>query len=162
MISLSSLLRYDVKMPNFTFCGERKQGTTKFSFSFCRNVVVVLRNSSLGEFAYIWQSKWLGEITMKIERTRILFLSDFFAASAVLRSWLSATDTTTSSIVGLTMLGFVACAFAVVRKRTQQLPTTRNRVYKRTQHLTSNNVASVYTGLYHPNKWYAQSFCKKR
>ena len=89
---------------------------------------------------------------MKIERTRILFLSDFFAAAAVLRSWLSATDTTTSSIVGLTMLGFVACAFAVVRKRTQQLPTTRNRVYKRTQHLTSNNSASVYTGLYHPNK----------
>ena len=86
MISLPSPLHYDVKMPNFTFCGERKQRTTKFSFSFCRNMVAVLRNSTPGEFAYIWKSKWLGEITMKIERTRILFLSDVFAAAAVLRS----------------------------------------------------------------------------
>ena len=106
-------------------------------------------------------SDW-GKSKMKIERTPILFLSDVFAAAAVPRSWLSATDTTTSSIVGLMMLGCDACAFAVVRKRMQQLPTTRNRVYKRTQHLTSNNVASVYTGLYHPSKRYAQSFYKKR
>ena len=33
-ISLSSQPDYDVKMPNFTFCGGRKQATTKFSFSF--------------------------------------------------------------------------------------------------------------------------------
>ena len=62
MISLPSPLHYDVKMPNFTFCGERKQGTTKCCLSFCRNMVVVLRNSTPGEFAYIWNSKWLGEI----------------------------------------------------------------------------------------------------
>ena len=62
MISLPSPLHYDVKMPNFTFCGERKQGTTKFYFSFCRNMVAVVRNSTPGEFAYIWQRKWLGEI----------------------------------------------------------------------------------------------------
>ena len=33
-ISLSLLHDYDVKMPNFTFHGGRKQATTKFSFSF--------------------------------------------------------------------------------------------------------------------------------
>ena len=26
---------YDVKMPNFAFCGGRKQATSKFYFSFC-------------------------------------------------------------------------------------------------------------------------------
>ena len=82
MVSLLSPLYYDVKMSNFTFCGERKQGTTKFCFSFRRNMVVVLRNSTPGEFACIWQSKWLGEITVKIERKWILFLSDVFAAAA--------------------------------------------------------------------------------
>ena len=39
-----------------------------------------------GMFAYIWQSKWVGIIAMKIERTRIHFLSNIFAAIAVLRS----------------------------------------------------------------------------
>ena len=33
-ISLKLLHDYDVKMPNFTFYGGRKQATTKFSFSF--------------------------------------------------------------------------------------------------------------------------------
>ena len=33
-ISLPFLHDYDVKMPNFVFCGERKQATTKFYFSF--------------------------------------------------------------------------------------------------------------------------------
>ena len=33
-ISWPSLHDYDVKMPDFTFYGERKQATTKFSFSF--------------------------------------------------------------------------------------------------------------------------------
>ena len=33
-ISLSSLHDYVVKMPNFTFCGGRKQGMAKFSSSF--------------------------------------------------------------------------------------------------------------------------------
>ena len=33
-ISLPSHHDYDVKMPIFTFYGERKQATTKFSFSF--------------------------------------------------------------------------------------------------------------------------------
>ena len=33
-ISLPLLPDYDVKMPNFTFRGGRKQATTEFSFSF--------------------------------------------------------------------------------------------------------------------------------
>ena len=33
-ISLLLLHDYDVKIPNFTFNGGRKQATTKFSFSF--------------------------------------------------------------------------------------------------------------------------------
>ena len=33
-ISLPPLHDYNVKMPNFTFYGERKQATTNFSFSF--------------------------------------------------------------------------------------------------------------------------------
>ena len=33
-ISLPSLHVYEVKMPNSTFCGGRKQATTNFSFSF--------------------------------------------------------------------------------------------------------------------------------
>ena len=38
-----------MKMSNFTFYGGRKQATTKFSFTFS------LRNSTPGEFAYLWQ-----------------------------------------------------------------------------------------------------------
>ena len=52
------------------------------------------------------------------------------------------TDVTTPNIVGPTMLGVVAFVLAVVSKRTQQLPTTYNRVCKRTQHVTSNNIGS--------------------
>ena len=37
--------------------------------------------------------------------------------------------------------------FQTLRNNTQQYPTTCNRVCKRTQHVTSNNVASVCTGL---------------
>ena len=33
-ISLPALLDYDVKMPDFTLFGGRKQATTNFSFSF--------------------------------------------------------------------------------------------------------------------------------
>ena len=37
--------------------------------------------------------------------------------------------------------------FQTLRNNKQQHPTTCNRVWKRTQHVTSNNVASVCTGL---------------
>jgi len=41
-------------------------------------------NSASGGFAYIWQSKWLGIIAIKTERTQIHFLSDVLVAVASL------------------------------------------------------------------------------
>ena len=46
-ISLPSLQDYHVKMPNFTFCGGRKQAMAKFSLD------IVDRNSAPEEFACI-------------------------------------------------------------------------------------------------------------
>ena len=45
------------------------------------------------------------------------------------------------------MLGVVGWKVWPVSNFAQQHPTTRNRVCKRTQHVTSNNVAPVCTGL---------------
>ena len=45
---------------------------------------MVSRNSTPGGFAYIWQSKWVGIIAIKTERTEIQFLSDVFVAAASL------------------------------------------------------------------------------
>ena len=45
---------------------------------------MVPRNSTQGGFAHIWQSKWIGIIAIKTERTQIHFLSDVFVAAASL------------------------------------------------------------------------------
>ena len=45
---------------------------------------MVPRNSTPGGFAYIWQSKWVGIIAIKTERTQIHFLSDILIAVASL------------------------------------------------------------------------------
>ena len=45
---------------------------------------MVPRNSTPGGFAYISQSKWVGIIAIKTERTQIQFLSDVFVAVASL------------------------------------------------------------------------------
>ena len=83
--SMTSRHDYDVKMPNFTLYGGLKQ-TKKFSFSFW-TWIWFLRISTSGEFAYIWQSKGVIRIIARtIERTRIHFLSDVFAAIALLGS----------------------------------------------------------------------------
>ena len=86
-ISLSSLHDYNVKMPNFTFCGGRKRATTKFFF-LSLNLDMVVRNAASEEFACIilWQSKWVEKIGIEIERTRIHFLADVFVAVAVVVS----------------------------------------------------------------------------
>ena len=70
-------------MPNFAFYGGRKQTTTKFNFSFS-NLDMFLRNSTPGGLAYIWQSKWVGIIAIKTERTQIHFLIDVLIAVALL------------------------------------------------------------------------------
>ena len=85
-ISLPSLHDYHVKMPSFTFYGGRKQARTKFSgiFFLFPNLDKLLDkalcefswNSTLGEFAYIWQSERAKIIEMKFEKASInLFLS---------------------------------------------------------------------------------------
>lgn len=65
----------------------------------------------------------------------------------------------THNIVGLRVNGhetkqmldlLVQNSFRSISNFGQQLATTSNRVFKRTQHVGSNNVASVFTGLY----WY--------
>ena len=45
---------------------------------------MVPRNSTPGGFAYIWQSKWVGIIAIKTERTEIHFLSDVLIKAASL------------------------------------------------------------------------------
>ena len=45
---------------------------------------MVNRNSTPGGFANIWQSKWVGIIAIKTERTQINFLSDILIAVASL------------------------------------------------------------------------------
>ena len=66
--------------------GERKQATTKIFF-LSLNLDEVLRNSTPGDFVYIWQGKLVGITTMKIEKLRTHFLSDSFPAVAVLASY---------------------------------------------------------------------------
>ena len=46
------------------------------------NLNIVLTNSTPEGFAYIWQSKWVGIIVIKTEKTKIHFRSDVFAAVA--------------------------------------------------------------------------------
>ena len=45
---------------------------------------MVFWNSASGGFAYFWQSKWVGIIAIKTERTQIHFLSDVLVAVASL------------------------------------------------------------------------------
>ena len=64
---------YDVKMPS----------NDEILFLF-RSLNMVPWNSALGRFAYNWQSKWVGIIAIKTERTQIHFLSDVIVAVASL------------------------------------------------------------------------------
>ena len=81
-ISFPFLHDYDVKMPNFAFYGGRRQATTIY-FSFWA-WIWSLENSTSGGFAYNWQSKWVGIIAIKTERTEIHFFSDVIVAVASL------------------------------------------------------------------------------
>ena len=81
-ISFPLLHDCDVKMPNFAFYGGRRQATTIY-FSFWA-WIWSLENSTSGGFAYNWQSKWVGIIAIKTERTEIHFFSDVLVAVASL------------------------------------------------------------------------------
>ena len=52
-IALTSVHDYDVKMPNYTFCGGRKQAST----NFLSLTELGYGSSTPGVFAYILQSK---------------------------------------------------------------------------------------------------------
>ena len=79
-ISLPFLHDYNVKMPNFALCGERKQATTKFYLSSW----TWIWNSTSGEFAYIWQSKWVGIVAIKTERAQVRFKGELLVVAASL------------------------------------------------------------------------------
>ena len=66
-ISFPFLHDYDVKMPNFACYGGQRQATTIY-FSFWA-WTWSLENSTSGGFSYNWQSKWVGIIAIKTERT---------------------------------------------------------------------------------------------
>ena len=68
-IFLPSLNDYDVRMPNFMFCGGRKQAVPK--------------KSSPGKFAYIRHFQLTGINATKFEKTPIHFKSVIFDAVAV-------------------------------------------------------------------------------
>ena len=73
---------YNVKMPNFAFYEERKQATTKFNS--LSELGYEPQGNNFRGFAYICQSKWVGIIAIKTERTQIHFLSDVLVAVASL------------------------------------------------------------------------------
>ena len=75
-ISLPSLHDYQVKMPNFTFCEGRKQAMKNF-FLFV-NLDMFDRNSAPEEFACIWQSKWVGIITIETEKMWVHSSCEYF------------------------------------------------------------------------------------
>ena len=77
-ISLPSLHDYNVKMPNCTFYGGRKLVTSDDEvFLLFMNLHVVLRNSTPAEFAYIWQSKYIDIIPIKILNLEFTFKRRF-------------------------------------------------------------------------------------
>ena len=70
-ISLPSLHDYDVKMPNFTSYGERKQATTNFPFSF--KLESDPKKSTPGKLAHISHFQLMEINATKFEKTRIHF-----------------------------------------------------------------------------------------
>ena len=90
-----------------------------------RNFLLFLKlNSALGnltpgEFAYIWKSKWLGIIAMKIERTWTDIFSEVFAAAVLgLRGRIFATLGPLDSVV-------VQCILWSVYSVTESVPFSK-------------------------------------
>ena len=74
---------YDVKMPKFARFMEDVNKQRRNLFLFL-SLNMVTWNSPTGGFAYIWQSRWVGIITIKTVRTQIHFLSNVLVAIALL------------------------------------------------------------------------------
>ena len=62
----------------FQFYGGHKQAKNVISVLFL-NLDMVLRNSTPGEFTYIWQSKWMGIIRWRLKAGKFTFFSNFLA-----------------------------------------------------------------------------------
>ena len=75
-------------LPNFTFYRQRKHTTTNLSYAFyiLGYIYLYFKNSTPGEFAYMKHSDRVGIIALKFHRSRSHFLSDVFAAVAVVLS----------------------------------------------------------------------------
>ena len=101
-------------MPNFAFYDRRKQATTKFYFSFCTGIGPKEFNSRRVRLPYIWQSKWVGIIAIKTERTQIHFLSDLLIAVALLNLKVSIISIMLSS-VSYVCLGVCAGMWVISR-----------------------------------------------
>ena len=71
--------RQDVKFPDGMFCGGRKHTTANFIFLFL-NLGAVSKNSTPGNFTYIWHLKRIGITARMFQKTRIHFNNDVFAA----------------------------------------------------------------------------------
>ena len=77
---------YDVKIPNFTFYGERTlTSDNDFLFVF-QNLSVVPKKLTPGKFSHIWHFQEIGISATKFEKARIHFKSDVFAAVAVVNA----------------------------------------------------------------------------
>ena len=72
------------ELPNFTFYRQREY--TLLSFLLFVDLDVFLKNSTPGEFIYIKHSDQVGIIALKFHRSRSHFLSEVFAAVAVVVS----------------------------------------------------------------------------
>ena len=81
-ISFPSLHDYDVKFPNFTFCGGREHKTTTFFF-FLRTSIQSFRVQPLENLSIFDELNEIKISAIKFKATRILFLSDVSVAVAV-------------------------------------------------------------------------------
>ena len=70
--AITARLENHVEMPIFTFHGDAKKPRQDF-LSLSLNSGAVLRNPTPGEFAYIWQSKWVGIIQIRLKNASSLF-----------------------------------------------------------------------------------------
>ena len=81
-ISLSPLHDYDVKLLNFTFCGGCEHTTMTFFFFSCTSTQS-FRIQVHKKIANIWRIERNRISAIKFEAARLHFLSDVFAAAAV-------------------------------------------------------------------------------
>ena len=72
---------YDMKVPNFMFCGGHEHKTTSFFFSW--TLIQSFYNEIPEVFANIWWTERDGISTIKFEAARIHFESDVFMKVAV-------------------------------------------------------------------------------